>query len=121
MACDSVSRKIWLLKLTYYGITGKSKLLFGSYLRDRYQRFQVTNSNLNQNIFSKSAKVKHGVPQGSILGPLLLLLYISDLPKVLGSKAIPILFVDDTSILITSPNTTELQIDINIVFKQINI
>jgi hypothetical protein len=90
------------------------------YLRDRCQRVQITNSNLNQNTFPKWAKVKHGIPQGLIYGPVLFLLYINDLPEVIESKATPILFADDTSILITSPNTTKLQNDTNIVFKQIN-
>lgn len=115
----SVIHKILLSELTYYGIISKAKILFESYLRDRYQRVQITNSKLNQNTLSKWAEVKHGVPQGLILGPLLLLLYVIILPKVIKSKAIHILFADDTSKLITSPNTTELQNDINIVFKQI--
>lgn len=51
----------------------------------------------------------------------LFLLYINDLPKVIQSKATPILFADATSTLITSPNSSELKNDINIVFKQINI
>jgi hypothetical protein len=102
-AFDSVSYEI-LSKVTYNGTIGKAKLLFESYLRNRYQRVQFINSNLNQNTFSKSAKVKHGVLQRFILGLLLLLLYINDLPKVIGSKAIPILFADDTNVLITSPN-----------------
>jgi hypothetical protein len=51
---------------------------------------------------------------------VLFLLYINDLPKVIESKATPILFADDISILITSPNTTKLQNDANVVFKQIN-
>jgi len=46
------------------------------------------------------------VPQGSILGPLLLLVNIHDLPKATEHKAILILFADNTSILITSPNNT---------------
>ena len=102
-AFDSISHEI-LSKVTYYGTIGKAKRLLESCLRDRYQRVQFIDSNLNQNTFSKSAKVKHGVLQGLILGRLLLLLYINDLPKVIGSKAISILFSDDTNILITSPN-----------------
>jgi len=92
------------------------------YLTGRCQRFQITNSNLNKNTFSKWAEVKHGIPQGSIFGPVLFLLYVNDLPKVIESKATPTLFADDasTSIPITSPNTTKLQNDINIIFKQIN-
>jgi len=90
------------------------------YLRDRYQRVQITNSNLNQNTFSKWAKLKHGTVQGSILGPVSFLLCINDLPKVIESKGTPILFADDTSILITGLNSTKLQNDTNIVFKQTN-
>lgn len=74
-AFDSVNHKM-MSKLTYYGINGKAKLLFESYLRGRYQGVQITNSNLNQNTLSKWAEVKHGVPQGLILGPLLFLLYV---------------------------------------------
>jgi len=55
------------------------------------------------------------------LGLLLFLCYINDLPKVEVSRATPIVSADDTSILITSPNNTTLQNDINIVLKPINI
>jgi len=110
-----------LSKLTYYGIISQAKHSPEIYFRDRCQRVQITNSNLNQNtFFSKWAKAKHGIPQGSTFGPVLFLLYINDLPKVIESKATPIVFVYDTSMLITSRNTTKQRNDTNIVFKQIN-
>jgi len=63
---------------------------------------------------------KYGVPQVSILGPLLFLVYIIDLLKAIENKAVPIKFADDTSILITSPNNIQFQSDLNVVSGQQN-
>jgi hypothetical protein len=60
------------------------------------------------------------MPQGLILGPLLFLVYITDLPKAVEQKALPILFVEDTSILLTSHNNIQTQSNLNIVLEQLN-
>jgi len=60
------------------------------------------------------------VLQGSILCPLLFLVYFNDLPKAIEHKAIPVLFADDTSMLITSPNNIHCQSGLNVVFGQLN-
>ena len=115
-----MNHDILLSKLPYCGISGKAKLLLESYLQNRYQRFHITNSYLNSNTVSKWTKIKYGVPQGSILGSLLFLVYINDLPKVVECKALPILFADDTSILFTSPNNLQMQSNFNLVSEQLN-
>ena len=105
---DSVNHDILLSKLPYYGINGKAKLLLESYLQNTYQSVQITNCHFNSNTVSEWTKIKYGVPQGSILGPLLFLIYINDLPKAIEHKALPILFADNTSILLTSLNNIQM-------------
>jgi hypothetical protein len=115
-AFNSVNHDILLSKLPKYGINGKAKLLLESYLQNRYQKVQITNSYLNSNTISKWTKIRYGVPWGSILGPLLFLVYINDLSKAIEHKDFPILFADNTSILLTSRNNTQMQGVFNTIF-----
>ena len=90
-AFDTVNHKILLSKLEHYGVRGCALEWFGSYLSDRKQYVYVNGS--NSNLLS----VTCGVPQGSVLGPLLFLIYINYLPNA-SKKLNFYLFADDTNI-----------------------
>jgi hypothetical protein len=76
---------------------------FKSYLHDRKQHVQIKSPDSNNTTYSNWGVIKHGVPQGSILGPLLFLIHINDLPPTVNSQSKPILFADDTNIMISHP------------------
>jgi hypothetical protein len=117
---DCVNYDILLCKLKFYGIKDKDLTLYHSYLGNRYCRAAIYNGNKDSNKVSEWAKVRHGVPQGSILGPLLFLLYINDLPKIINKTSAPIIFADDTSILFTHSNLIDINKNIFIVFTTLN-
>ena len=101
-AFDSVSHFKLLKKLEHYGIRGVANQLLGSYLTNRKQFVSIGN------VSSSLKSINFGVPQGSILGPFLFLIYINDLPNCL--KTVPRFFADDTVLIFSSNNLQNLQL-----------
>ena len=89
-AFDKVWHEGLLYKLKTYGIDGQLLSLLENYLKNREQRVVLNGQT------SEWRKIKSGVPQGSVLGPLLFLIYINDLPD--GISSICKIFADDTSL-----------------------
>ena len=113
-AFDTVNHTILLLKLEYYGIRGTALNWFESYLSDRKQYVSVNGAN------SSYLSVSCGVPQGSVLGPLLFLIYINDLP-LSSSKLAFYLFADDTNIYYEAESLDQLQSVVNKELKKVKI
>ena len=101
-AFDSVSHCKLLNKLWLVGIRGNLWCWFRAYLNNRYQCVRINNN------YSGMLPVISGVPQGSILGPLLFAIFINDLPSCVSSS-IPYLFADDTKCLKVMSNPTDIQ------------
>ena len=112
-AFDTVNHDILISKLRRYGITGTNLDWFKNYLTNRKQRVTYDGS------LTKTKRIVCGVPQGSILGPLLFLIYVNDLYKT--SKLLDfILFADDTNLFYSHTNLKTLFETVNIELKLVN-
>ena len=100
-AFDTVDHSILIKKIDYYGIRGVAKNLITSYLTNRKQYVQVNGSK------SKYLPITCGVPQGSVLGPLLFLLFINDIVHSCPEAKL-VMFADNTSVFFSSKKLAQL-------------
>ena len=111
-AFDTVDHKILLAKLNHYGICGVSNDWFKSYLSNRNQYVSINGYE------SGLAALNCGVPQGSVLGPLLFLLYINDLNQAIKFCKVHH-FADDTNLLCLSNSIKKLNKLVNADLKHL--
>ena len=113
-AFDTVDHDILLRKLKHYGIRGIPLLWFHNYLKNRYQTVVFKDNT------SKSYPVHCGVPQGSILGPILFILYINDLENASRIFNL-IMFADDANAFTFHRNINMLNVLVNSELHKLNI
>ena len=104
-AFDTVNHELLINKLNSLGIKGNELNWFVSYLNNRVQAVNIGHS------MSNFQGIKVGVLQGSILGPLLFIIYVNDLPLCVDCKTV--MYADDTTLLFCSSDQVSLQIDLN--------
>ena len=101
-AFDTIDHNLLLAKLRQYGIDSQPLRWIDSYLKDRHQRVEING------VLSSPAIIQSGVPQGSIMGSLLFILYINDLPVCINFSKV-MLYADDTVLYYAAKTAAELE------------
>ena len=112
-AFDVVDRELLKKKLEIYGVRGKALNWIKTYFENRKQHLKYNE------ILSAEEVVNYGVPQGSILGPILFIIYINDMPNC-SRKSDFFVFADDTNIVISAKDSTSLQTEISTCMKEVS-
>ena len=112
-AFDTVKHGVLVNKLQLYGIRGVQLNLISSYLKNRFQYVTLNAQSSNRR------NISSGVPQGSILGPILFLIYINDLPNISNDFS-TVLYADDTTISVRGSNFTDLVSSCNAKLDRFN-
>lgn len=109
-AFETIDRERLLEKLYQYGIRGTALEWLRSYLKNRTQQVRFNNE------WSTLLATEYGVPQGSVLGPLLFIIYINDIIKVCPEGCSIKMFADDTLVYVTGESSAELERKMNMAF-----